>query len=160
MRLDLLKAIGPVPAIITVRKRKRGEGFPLTWVTAYLNHPFIFSHRFVPVLVSTLKSFINAIFLPSPATTKAGPFMLLPPRRRWKALSLRDCPCDKSLSRAADPSVPYLNLRHRCRPLAGGADQQLAFTTRHGIRCRETKAIEMTPIVIIGAFRILMIDFS
>ncbi len=66
MRLDLLKAIGPVPAIITVRKRKHGEGFPLTWVKAYPVHPFIFSHHFVPVLVSTLKSFVNAIFLPSP----------------------------------------------------------------------------------------------
>jgi hypothetical protein len=127
MRLDLLKAFGPVPAIITVRKRKRGDGFPLMRVTAYPNHPFIFNHHFVPVFASILKSFINVIFPPTPATTKAKPFMPLPPRRRWKALSLRDCPGDKRLSWAADPSVPHLNPRHRCRPPAGGADQQISL---------------------------------
>jgi hypothetical protein len=124
MRLDLLKAIGTEPAIITVRKRKPRYGFLLKWVNVYPHHPIIFSHHFVPVLASTVKSFINNVFPPSPATTKGKSFIPLPPRRRWKALSPRARCGDKRLSWAADPPVPELNPCHRCRPPTGGADQQ------------------------------------
>jgi len=45
------------------------------------------------------------------------------------------------------------------RPRAARISKKVS-TTRHGILCGETKAIEMTPIVISGAFRILRIDSS
>jgi hypothetical protein len=38
--------------------------------------------------------------------------------------------------------------------LQAARSSRKAPTTRHGTRCRETKALEMNPIVIGGAFRI------
>ena len=67
-------------------------------------------------------------------------------RRRNKAVS-RSSP--------APPIRPFANpisvIDPRCPQAA--LDSRKASTTRRGIRCRERKALDMTPIVIGGAFR-------
>ena len=124
MRIDLLKAIVPEPAIIPVRKRICGDRISLIQVNAFPDHPIMIGHFLVYLIESSLKLFISNVFPPSPATTKGKPLIPLPPRRRWKARSPRGGCEDRRLLWAADPPVSELNRLHQCRPPAGGADQQ------------------------------------
>ena len=120
MRIDLLKAIGPEPAIIPVRKRICGDRFSLIQVNASPDHPIRIGHFLVSLIESALRLFISS----APATTKGKPMIPLPPRRRWKARSPRGRCEDRRLPWAADPPVTGLNCPHYCRPPVGGSDQQ------------------------------------
>lgn len=124
MRIDLLKAIGPEPAIIPVRKRICGDRFSLIQVNALPDRPIRIGHLLVSLIEFSLRLFISHVFPLSPATTKGKPLIPLPPRRRWKARLPRGRCEDKRIPWAADPPVPELNCPHYCRPSVGGTDQQ------------------------------------
>ena len=121
------------------------------------NFPIIFRHHVILILAFDITSFIAAVFPSSPVTVKDKPVITFPARRRWKAISLRILSCDET---SADPPVPELNPRHRCRPPTVGADQQKnlhhqARDTLHG-----DEGDEMTPTVSGSASRTPGIDSS
>ena len=93
--------------------------------------------------------------IPSPAATKTvsfDPDAAKTPKRGAVAAGRSG---GKRLPRAADPhrSRTQLSVIDAGCPQAALISRK-ASTTRRGIRCRETKALEMIPIVIGGAFRI------
>jgi hypothetical protein len=80
MQIDLLKAIGPEPAIILVRKRKHGDRFPLMRVNAFPDHPIMIGHFLVIAPALPLKSptlISDDDFSSYPATRKGQPSILI-----------------------------------------------------------------------------------
>lgn len=124
MQIDFLKAMGLESATIAVRWRKHDGGSPLRLVNPFPD-PRALPGRFsFHVLACAIESFVNHVLTNFRAATTGEPLIPMPPRRRSEAMPPQGSGGNNRLSRAADPPVLELHLRHRCRLPSGGPEQQ------------------------------------
>ena len=124
MQINLHDTMGPESAVIVRRWRERDNESPHRPATPGPD-PRVLTGRFsVHVLARAIESFVNHVLTNFRAATTGEPLISMPPRRRSEAMLPRSRGGGKRLSRAADPPVLELHLRHRCRLPSGGPEQQ------------------------------------